>query len=126
MTLSMEASNHYFYILWCQDNTLYAGYTTDLTRRQAEHNSGTGAKYTYPKSRRPVHMIYAEKFLTRSLAMKREAAFKRLTRAEKDKFLRQVQITLKRPYHESCVEMDWTSKENFDPSNFEGDMIDDR
>ena len=39
--------NQYFtYILQCSDKTLYCGYTTDLEKRLATHNSGKGAKYT--------------------------------------------------------------------------------
>ncbi len=40
------ANEHYFYVLACKDGTFYGGYTTDLSRRLAEHNHGTGAKYT--------------------------------------------------------------------------------
>ncbi len=79
--------NSYFYVLYCQDHTLYAGYTTDLKRRENEHNQGVGAKYTQPASRRPLTMIYAETYDTRSQAMKAEAAFKKLTRPQKEKYL---------------------------------------
>lgn len=78
----------YFYVLYCQDDSLYAGYTTDLKRREEEHNSGKGAKYTRPQSRRPLKMIYAESYSTRSAAMKAEAAFKKLTRMDKEEYLK--------------------------------------
>ena len=45
------ASNHYFYVLLCHDNTFYGGYTTDLARRLKEHNDGVGAKYTRLKKK---------------------------------------------------------------------------
>lgn len=77
----------YFYVLWCKDCSFYAGYTTDLKRREKEHNEGIGAKYTRPVSRRPLKMIYAETFATRSEATKAEAAFKRLSRPEKERYL---------------------------------------
>lgn len=79
----------YFYVLYCKDRSLYAGYTTDLKRREEEHNSGNGAKYTRPKSRRPLKMIYAESYQTRSAATKAEAAFKKLTRPKKEKYLKE-------------------------------------
>ncbi|MGM0215502.1 GIY-YIG nuclease family protein [Enterococcus sp. AZ109] len=85
----MAMSNHYFYVLSCRDNSYYGGYTVDLTRRLSEHNSGKGAKYTHPAKRRPVAMIHAEMFNTRSDAMKAEAAFKRLPRFQKDKYLKE-------------------------------------
>ena len=37
---------YYTYIVRCADHTLYTGWTTDLKRRLALHNSGRGAKYT--------------------------------------------------------------------------------
>lgn len=81
------ASEFFFYVLLCRDNTFYGGYTTDLTRRLAEHNSGKGAKYTHPASRRPAKMLHAERFTTRSAAMKAEAAFKKLNRPQKERYL---------------------------------------
>lgn len=51
-------SVHYTYIIECSDNTLYTGYTTDVSRRVSEHNNGTGAKYT--RGRTPVVLRYVE------------------------------------------------------------------
>ena len=73
---------YYVYILRCADNTLYTGSTTDVARRAAVHNSGRGAKYT--RSRRPVKVVYWESCPDRSAALRREAAIKRLSRAEKE------------------------------------------
>ncbi len=70
------------YILRCRDGSLYTGITTDPERRLAEHNSDRGAaRYTRP--RRPVQMIYTEPAEDRAAASRREAAIKRLSRAEK-------------------------------------------
>ncbi|MGG5316884.1 GIY-YIG nuclease family protein [Enterococcus sp. AZ072] len=85
----MAATDHYFYVLACNDHTYYGGYTVDLPRRLAEHNSGKGAKYTHPAKRRPAVMIHAEHFGSRSAAMKAEAAFKRLPRGQKEKYLKE-------------------------------------
>ena len=60
---------------------------TDLSRRLEEHNNGTGAKYTRLQKRRPVKMIHAEVFSSRSEATKAEAAFKKLTRKQKERYL---------------------------------------
>ncbi len=81
-------TKHYFYVLECKDQTFYGGYTTDLTRRLAEHNAGTGAKYTRLARRRPLKMIHAEVFETRSEATKAEAAFKKLSRKQKEIYLK--------------------------------------
>ncbi len=72
---------NYTYILKCNDDTLYTGWTNNLEKRIKDHNDGKGAKYT--KSRRPVELVYHEKFETKEEAMKREYAIKQLTRAEK-------------------------------------------
>ena len=76
-----EDTKHFVYMLRCADGTLYSGYTTDPNRRTAAHNSGRGAKYT--RSRLPVELVYFESAETKSQALKREAALKKLTRAEK-------------------------------------------
>jgi putative endonuclease len=72
---------HYAYLLRCVDGTFYSGYTTDLQRRTAAHNSGRGAKYT--RSRRPVVLVYYESFESKGEALKREAALKKRTHLQK-------------------------------------------
>ncbi|MDD2586632.1 MAG: GIY-YIG nuclease family protein [Syntrophomonadaceae bacterium] len=72
----------YVYILRCRDGSLYTGYTTDINRRVKEHNQGTGSKYT--RSRLPVECVYTEELVTRSEALKREAAIKKLTHQQKE------------------------------------------
>ena len=72
---------YYAYLVQCQDNSYYAGYTTDLSRRVQEHNQGIGAKYTF--SRRPVVLVYYETFSSRREAMKREAFYKKLSHQQK-------------------------------------------
>lgn len=74
-------SEAYTYMVRCCDGSLYTGWTYNLEKRVAAHNSGKGAKYT--KSRVPVELIYHERFITKEEAMSREYAIKRLTRAEK-------------------------------------------
>ncbi|HLR21637.1 MAG TPA: GIY-YIG nuclease family protein [Tissierellaceae bacterium] len=71
----------YTYILICNDNTLYTGYTVDLDKRVKTHNKGLGAKYT--RCRLPVELVYFETFNTKSAAMKRESSIKKLNRQEK-------------------------------------------
>lgn len=73
--------NWWVYILRCADDTLYTGCTDDVQRRCADHNSGKGAKYT--RGRGPVTVVYQEACEDRSAALRREAAVKKLNRAEK-------------------------------------------
>lgn len=58
----------------------YVGWTLDLERRLAEHNSGTGAKSTRG---RVWCLIYAERLPTRKEAMRREWHLKRDRRYRK-------------------------------------------
>ena len=76
---------NYAYILRCSDGTLYSGWTNNLEKRLAAHNSGKGAKYT--KTRLPVELVYFEEFESKSQAMSREAQFKQLNREQKLKLI---------------------------------------
>lgn len=77
---------YFCYIVRCSDNSLYTGITTDIKRRIKEHNSTSkGAKYT--RVRAPVKLVYSEKLNSRSEAMKREIAIKKLSRVQKEIFI---------------------------------------
>ena len=73
--------DNYMYIVECSDQSLYTGWTNDLSKRMKAHNACSGAKYT--KSRIPVKLCFWESFDTKQEAMSREAQVKRLTRAQK-------------------------------------------
>ena len=77
---------YYTYLAECADKTLYCGYTDDVKNREMVHNSGKGAKYT--RSRLPVKIVYYEEFETKSEALKREHAIKKLTREQKEKLIK--------------------------------------
>lgn len=88
----MDKESHFFYVLYCQDESLYAGYTNHLEKRLDRHNSGKGAKYTRPASRRPVRLLYAERWATKVEAMQAEWAFKQLKRPEKLLYLKDMGV----------------------------------
>lgn len=69
------------YIVECADGTLYTGWCYDVAQRLAQHNAGTGARYT--RGRGPVALRWSERCSSRSAAMRREIAIKRLRRTEK-------------------------------------------
>ena len=73
---------HFIYILRCGDNSLYTGYTNDVTERVKAHNSGKGAKYT--RSRLPVSLVYYKRDDRKSIGLKLEARIKKLTKKEKE------------------------------------------
>ena len=76
---------NYTYILRCRDGTLYTGWTNDIEKRVKAHNEGKGAKYT--KARLPVKLVYSDAFETKTEAMKREYAIKRMRREAKEKLI---------------------------------------
>ena len=75
----------FVYILRCIDGTLYTGITTDLDRRVAAHNDGTGAKYT--RGRGPVEIVWSKKTVDGTAARKLEGSLKRLSRDEKERII---------------------------------------
>ena len=75
----------YMYVVECRDGSYYTGYTTDVKKRLAVHNSGKGAKYT--RARLPVKLIYVEGFTSKEEAMSAEALLKRKKRPLKERFL---------------------------------------
>ena len=82
MALQLGGMPWFVYLARCHDGSLYTGVTTDPARRTLAHNSGRGAAYT--RSRRPVELVHIEPARSRSAALKRELAIKRLTRSEKE------------------------------------------
>ena len=61
------------YVLESDAGHMYTGYTPDLERRPAEHNSGTTHSTKHAKNWR---VVYTEEFSSRSEAMKREKYLK--------------------------------------------------
>lgn len=78
---------YFVYIVKCFDNSLYTGITTDLIRREKQHNWEIPWWAKYTLSRKPVKIIYFEKFENRSLATKREIEIKKLSKKEKLKLI---------------------------------------
>jgi putative endonuclease len=74
---------YFIYLLRCSDNSLYCGQTKDLKRRIEEHNSGN-SKSKYTHARRPVKLVYSEKYKTINEVLKREFEIKKMTKKEKE------------------------------------------
>jgi Predicted endonuclease containing a URI domain len=72
----------YVYMIRCQDNSLYTGWTNDLAARMKKHASGKGAKYT--KTFSAVKLVYFEEVADKSAALKREYALKQLKKEDKE------------------------------------------
>lgn len=83
----MEAATYWVYILQCENNSYYTGYTTDLDKRYQSHLDGTGqCKYT--RSFKPLCIAQSWKINgSKAFAMKIERYIKSLSRAEKEKLI---------------------------------------
>jgi putative endonuclease len=75
---------YFFYLLRCRDNSLYAGITTDLTRRVEEHNAKSAKSAKYTRAKGPVILVYFETFKTKQEAMKREYEVKQWKKKDKE------------------------------------------
>ena len=71
----------HLYLIECTGGTLYAGISTDVERRYAEHLSGKGARYT--RSHKPLRLLGARPCGSHSDALKAELALKKLPKARK-------------------------------------------
>mgnify|MGYP001569354216 FL=1 len=80
-----RCGRHFVYIVECRDGTYYTGYTPDIERRIALHNSGQGAKYT--RDRRPVRLVWRKEYRYFKWAFLREKKIKRLARGQKEKLV---------------------------------------
>ena len=70
------------YMLLCGSaKKIYIGWTNDLDKRLAAHQSGRGAKFT--RANQPVEMVAAKQCKSRSEAMSFEAQLKKLNRQQR-------------------------------------------
>src|SRR5262249_23275892 len=83
--LTPPGNRWFVYLLRCADGSLYTGITKDVDRRCQQHNAGTASRYT--RSRLPVVVVYREAHASRSLAWRREAAVKALSRGQQEGLL---------------------------------------
>lgn len=77
----------YVYVAVCHDGALYTGITTDLARREREHNSSNTLGAKSLRNKRPVRIVYHELYNTQSEARKREAEIKGWKREYKLKLI---------------------------------------
>lgn len=88
-------STWYVYLLRCNDNSLYAGITTNIERRLHQHNhTKLGAKYT--RAKRPVTLAFIETSIDKSSASKREYQLRKLPKTTKEKLVH-TYLTQKNP-----------------------------
>ena len=72
----------YVYLVRCAGGQLYAGWTNDPAARLYAHKSGNGARYTRAAGAKA--LAYLEPCADKNTALRREAALKKLTKAQKE------------------------------------------
>ena len=73
---------YYVYMLRCSDSSYYVGHTNDLEHQLAAHERGAIEGHTL--SRRPVELVFSDRFSTRQEAFHRERQIKGWSRARKE------------------------------------------
>lgn len=71
----------WLYLLACADGRTYAGIALDVAVRFREHAAGKGSKFT--RANRPLSVLGAQPFATRSAALQAEYALKQLQKPAK-------------------------------------------
>jgi putative endonuclease len=78
---------YFVYILLCNDNSYYTGVTNDIERRVIEHEMGENINcYTY--KRRPLKLVFHERFEDINQAVAFEKQIKGWRRAKKEAIIK--------------------------------------
>ena len=74
---------YYVYILKCSDSTYYTGFTSRLSERFKEHQTG---KYldSYTFKRRPITLAFYAEFTNPSIAIETEKQIKKWSKVKKE------------------------------------------
>ena len=72
------------YILRCADGSYYVGHTDKGEERLSEHALAIGSSYT--RKRRPLVLVWSDRFGTREEALMAERKLKGWSRAKKEAF----------------------------------------
>ena len=77
---------YYVYLLPCSDSSYYVGHINDLEQRLAAHERGAIEGYTL--SRRPVELVFSDRFSTRLEPFHGERQIKGWSRAKKEALIK--------------------------------------
>lgn len=93
----MKNTIYWVYILYCENDTYYTGYTTDLEKRFQSHIDGT-SKCKYTRSFKPLRIAQCWKINSdKAFAMKIESQIKKLSRSKKEKLITDPYLLLTDP-----------------------------
>ncbi|MDG3085216.1 GIY-YIG nuclease family protein [Vibrio hannami] len=91
--MTSESPVWWVYLIRTNYGALYCGITTNLERRFAMHQKGTGAKALRGKG--PLKMVWWEHAGSKSDALKREISIKKLNKSEKEVMVSQFELETK-------------------------------
>ena len=83
-------TNHFAYILKCNDGSYYTSYTSDIKKRINQHQSGHGCSYT--KTRIPIELVYTEILSDKPSTLKKEKQIKKLDTYKKERLIEKSRI----------------------------------
>ena len=78
----------HIYLVRTADGSLYAGITTDVRRRVAEHGEGGPRSARYLRGRGPVQLVFRKRVGSQGLALRVEHRLKALRKGEKEGIVR--------------------------------------
>ncbi len=79
---------YFVYIIRCTDNSLYAGTARDVSKRLKEHFGKSEKRAKYTKSHDPLRLEAVWQCQTKSDALKLEYRLKELSKAQKEKLIK--------------------------------------
>ena len=82
---------YWVYILLCDNNSYYTGYTDNLEKRYDAHITGK-SRCKYTRSFKPLKIAQSWQVSDKAFAMKLERSIKKLTRNEKEKLIHNPQL----------------------------------
>lgn len=87
MCYHKDMKENIVYMLICSNQHYYTGWTNDFMKRMKAHRQGKASHYTHAFA--PKEIVYAQRFETKSDAMRKEAQIKRLSRLQKEELILQ-------------------------------------
>lgn len=83
--------SYWVYILLCENNTLYTGYTNHLEKRFQAHLDGS-SKCKFTRSFKPLCILQSWQIQGKSNALKIEKWIKKLSRAKKEALVQKPEL----------------------------------
>ncbi len=84
----MNDKPYFMYVIRCENNSLYAGITTDVERRFQEHTEGRTLAAKYTRAHKPLSVEAVWQCRNKGSALSLEYAFKQLSKEIKEDIIK--------------------------------------